>query len=336
MGQRANILTIAEGARQLYYSHWCANTMFRDLFWGSQAAISFASRQRRVDPDDWLDSVWAEGGAVIDADSKVLLFFGGDDELVDIPLRRVMLELLEYAWRPWRVRWAFRGIADLVEYAGHESKAVLVAPRSAEPIESLAISQEQGWTTTIGSLRCSSGEVRLFPLPGALDDYLRSGESLVAAAEVEAGLQHLDLTMAGCDFPTGAFHIDAGARRVDYWRADDDPHGGELIALAWPGWHVQWHLDSYELHATLLDGRVIWPPVELHVILDRARQILLGKFEQQGPVLIAEVQREAEAKGESLCVNPFAREAPPQVVSFDERCILLDSAVAEFCQKHRC
>lgn len=336
MGQRANILTIADGKRQLHYSHWCANTIFRDLFWGPEPAMAFAARQRRTGPDEWLDTVWAEGGAVIDRDAQSLLFFGGGDELFDIPLRRVLLALFESSWRPWTVRWAYRGIADLVDYAGQDRNAVLAPSDPPEPMTSLSIEEDPRATSTVGSIETASGETRLFPLLGMLDDYLRGGESLLRAAESEIGVQQLDLSEAGRDAPTGGFHIDVAARQVDYWRAGDDPYGGELIAAPWPGWRVEWHLDSYEFQVDRLRGRLVWPAVEPHVLLDRATQILMGDFEQQGPAGILELQREAEAKGESIEINPLALEAPPQMVALEHRRAAVAAAAAEFCRNHGC
>ena len=82
MGQRANLAIGNANNYELFYSHWCANTLPRDLFWGADHALEFISRQRAVSRDDgWLDTVWAEGGAVIDPNDRVLLLFGGEDVL---------------------------------------------------------------------------------------------------------------------------------------------------------------------------------------------------------------------------------------------------------------
>jgi len=67
MGQRANLIVVRDNTYDLYYSHWCANTLPKDLFWGEQYAIQFIEMQTRVDEPGWLDDVWAEGGAVLEA-----------------------------------------------------------------------------------------------------------------------------------------------------------------------------------------------------------------------------------------------------------------------------
>src|SRR3974377_1344796 len=110
MGQRANLVLVENGSHQLFYSHWCANTLPRDLFWGPEHAVAFVRMQREGDESGWLDEVWAGGGAVVDIDKQTLLLFGGEDILYDVPLRRVYLECLARAWNTWTVQWAHEGI----------------------------------------------------------------------------------------------------------------------------------------------------------------------------------------------------------------------------------
>ncbi|MBC8059818.1 MAG: hypothetical protein H7Y18_04050 [Clostridiaceae bacterium] len=79
----------------MYYSHWCANTLPRDIFWGPKHAINFIEIQVKTDFEDWwLDDIWAEGGVIVDIEKKILLMYGGEDILFDIPLRKIYLKLL--------------------------------------------------------------------------------------------------------------------------------------------------------------------------------------------------------------------------------------------------
>ncbi|MBC8059312.1 MAG: hypothetical protein H7Y18_01450 [Clostridiaceae bacterium] len=88
MGQRANLIIVKKDSYDLYYSHWCANTLPRDIFWGPEHAINFIQLQVKKDIDDWwLDDIWAEGGVIVDIEKKILLMYGGENILFDIPLR---------------------------------------------------------------------------------------------------------------------------------------------------------------------------------------------------------------------------------------------------------
>src|SRR4051812_42715096 len=113
MGQRANLILVQGGRHQLYYTHWRANTLPRDLFWGPDHASRFIRIQQPT--TEWLDEVWAEGGAVMDHDARVLLLYGGEDILYDVPLRRLYLRALARVWDGWEIRWAHEGIADLAD-----------------------------------------------------------------------------------------------------------------------------------------------------------------------------------------------------------------------------
>ena len=73
MGQRA-VLIIAENEKyEIYYDHWCANTLDSYLFWGPEEAVSYI---RKHDPEKgyWLNDVWCEGAVLVDLDKKKLLF----------------------------------------------------------------------------------------------------------------------------------------------------------------------------------------------------------------------------------------------------------------------
>ena len=95
MGQRANLAIKKIQGYDLYYCHWCANSLPHDLFWGAAHTEEFIRAQRPVGHDKWLDTVWAEGGAVLDPLDQTLLFFGGGDILYEVPLRRLYLRLMQ-------------------------------------------------------------------------------------------------------------------------------------------------------------------------------------------------------------------------------------------------
>jgi len=104
MGQRANFAIGNASSYKLFYNHWCANTLPFELFWGPEHAHDFISRQKVVDNDTgWLDTIWAEGGAVLDLSTKTLLLYGGEDLLYDVPLRRAFLKLLKTSWSGWTI-----------------------------------------------------------------------------------------------------------------------------------------------------------------------------------------------------------------------------------------
>src|SRR5262245_59500571 len=168
MGQRANLVLVDGTGYHLYYCHWCANSIPRDVFWGAQFTIPFILQQRLVSKEDgWLDDVWSEGGVVVDTVKKVLLLYGGEDIQYDLRLRRVYLELLHETWAGWEIRWAHEGIFDMADYVGVPRSIVTSKPMEPDDrVTSLDVTENQDWISTIGTVILEDGKLRLYPLRG--------------------------------------------------------------------------------------------------------------------------------------------------------------------------
>src|SRR5262249_61654927 len=93
MGSRANLIVMHETGYSLYYCHSCANTLPFDLLWGPAYAESFIQQQQAVSDDELLDPTWDEGADVFDPQKKMHLFFGGEDILFEMLMRRDYLEM---------------------------------------------------------------------------------------------------------------------------------------------------------------------------------------------------------------------------------------------------
>lgn len=255
MGQRANLVIGNASGYELFYSHWCANTLPRDLFWGSNHAINFVSQQRVVAVDDgWLDTVWAEGGAVIDPQNQIFLLYGGEDLLHDVPLRRLFLKMLNAAWENWTIHWAHEGIVDIAEYLGVARNRVIA--NSSGTNQSTAIlmpPKERDWLSCIGTIRSDDG-LAIYPLDGFLMDYLLSGPKLMTTSNSVQSFATLNVADWTKEFPTGGFHIDLKQRQLDFWMAEDCPNGLAEVAKMWHGWNVNWHKDCFESQVELTDS----------------------------------------------------------------------------------
>lgn len=179
MGQRANLIILHNKSYELYYSHWCANTLPNDLFWGEQYAIPYIRMQKKVNESNWLDDVWAEGGVVVDLDQRNLLLYGGEDILYDIPLRNLFLQLMKVLWQGWTIEWALEGIAAMAAYVGYPVEKVIAVREQGNVICTLAPPEEKSWTDLIASVAFSSTEVLLFPLSGEVESILLTGPSLI-------------------------------------------------------------------------------------------------------------------------------------------------------------
>jgi hypothetical protein len=112
MGNRANFVIVKDQDWQLYYSHWAGGRILDALIGGPGLALRYAQSLRKCAKDQWVDPVWADGGAVVDLDRRRLLFFG-DGLMVDMPERRAVMSVLAAVWPGYAIGWAYDGTAEL-------------------------------------------------------------------------------------------------------------------------------------------------------------------------------------------------------------------------------
>lgn len=262
MGQRANLVVVVRGKRTLYYDHWCANRLDVELFWGPRLALDFVAQLGPVaEPDGWLDTRWCEGAVVLDFDRSVLTWFGGEDMIYDVPLRRAHHELMSQQWRGWEIRWAYEGILSIADELALPREQFRARPEdSARPHDDtprpLTFNQsfpEDNLTAT--SVRLDDGTLLVGRLCGD-DDALRVGPALIDVLIANGSIE--PLRWEG-EFPQGGVHVDCARRRLDTWWAPTTLDLVECTGAAWPGWTVRWHRDRYEHQLELVDGRFVLP-----------------------------------------------------------------------------
>jgi hypothetical protein len=327
MGQRANLIVVENGAYELYYSHWCANTLPRDLFWGPDHALSFVRIQRRVDESGWLDEVWAEGGAVVDLDRRLLLLYGGEDLNYEVPIRRLYLALLRAVWEPWTVRWAHEGIAEIAEYVGYPRSRVLVEPKEVDTLSSIAPPKDPKWTEIVMSFVGDDGATKLFPLAEGVKSYLLRGSVLADLARRTKGMAELDVAATGAEFPRGGFHVNARERTVDFWCAAEWADAPARVAAVWPGWEARWQRDRFEAQLDLCGARLRFPYLSRETLEARIGEMLLHEPSASpvdGLLMFADLERR---EGKEVEINEYALRDDRLGLSGSERARILDRAL---------
>ncbi|MBO2460788.1 hypothetical protein [Actinomadura violacea] len=261
MGARANFVLIDASRVRLHYSHWGADVVCSALVAGPAPAARFIAAQHRCDDpeNDWLDDVWAEGGAVVDRTARRLVFYG-DQLMQDLPCKRAFLALLEATWPGWTVRWAYDGAGDLAAAAGLDRSAVREPDEDERflPDETIAELDDEIHLLTVRTPEgCTAYPLGWFVHTGwqgpALLDRLPAG-----------GLARLDLP----EIPAGGLHVDAGARTAGVWIRDSCTGLVPALGGLWPGWRVEFWEDRYEEQLVRCGGTVTAPRVDLAAALD--------------------------------------------------------------------
>ena len=82
-------------------------------------ALWYARSLRRCAKDEWVDPIWADGGAVVDPDRRRVLLFG-DELMVEMRERRAVMCALAAVWPDFAICWAYDATAELAGYVGAE------------------------------------------------------------------------------------------------------------------------------------------------------------------------------------------------------------------------
>ncbi len=328
MGQRANLVLVREEGFDLYYTHWAANTLPNDLFWGPSHAVRFIEAQRgREQGAEWLDEVWAEGGAVLDPGRRVLLLYGGEDVLHDVPRRRVHLELMRERWSGWDLGWAHEGIADLAEYVGVPRETGLVPSDAVEPdwTYELTPPKDRSWTSAVVSVLDGVGQLRLLPTDDRLEDAVTDPRFLPKALSA-AGPDRCDLGDWTSSFPGSGAHVDVRRRRLELWNAPDKPDVIARATRALPeGWTFAWHRDRFEAQLESTDGALAFPAFDDAELVDRCRRSLLTPHR---PIDVLGIMGRVAGEGSKVEVNPYALRDDRPAVDPDSLARLFEEAVA--------
>jgi hypothetical protein len=318
MGQRANLAIVDDGTYELFYSHWCANTLDYDVFWGPEYLERFIRIQVPQDhTHGWLDEIWAEGSVVLDLERKVLLFFGGEDILFGLPLRRVYLTLLRRVWQGWDVRWAHDHITEIAEYLAVPREKVW-SGKSNDGVDACRAPEEPAWTNTIVAIS-ERNNVLFYPLPGFVDRYVDTGPRLIELLAACKSHESLGLPFTH-DFPSG-LHLDIDTRTVAYWSNAPVANPLGRATLRWPGWMVLWHRDDFEGFAPLSRGLLVYPTASRRDLEDWiARNLLRGNPRPVDVLRIADHLRSEGSK--TIEINPAALR-DDRLAAPDNKCAIL-------------
>lgn len=319
MGQRANYVIVGDGGFELFYSHWGANQVVRDFFWGPEHALAFVRAQ---DPTgEWLDEIWCEGGALVDVPKKTLLVFGGENLCYDPLLRRVTLASMQRVWAGWEVRWAREGLGDFVDHLGLSRD--LVRSNQARETHDLAglDTDDPEWPNGAVSVRLPAGDISLRRVDFNASDLLDFGPEAVDRLVARPGAATLRVPLYGDAAPNGGIHVDVAARRVDLW----DP-GYDQDQRAWPGWRLEHHGDRFEAQEEATGGALVFVTRPQPEVVEELMNHLMGTSNFDPKRLLDGINQ--SRPGARIEVNPHFFSYHPRELPVDERARILTWALA--------
>jgi hypothetical protein len=260
VGNRANFVIVTGQDWQLYYSHWAGCRMLDALIAGPEFALRYAESLRLCAKDQWVDPLWADGGAVVDLDRRRLLFFG-DELMVEMPERRAMMSVLAAAWRDYAIGWAYDGTAELAGYVGAE-----LPPHSWDKRPKLRLSRNRNTLCHLVSVVDTDGGLRLWPLWWHLSQAWH-GPALVNRLP---GLGVRRLTLG--KIPEGGVHIDVPRKTVGAWQTADTMGIFQALPHLWCGWQTACWEDHFEEQVIRCKGTLQVPALDLVAGIDNAQR----------------------------------------------------------------
>ena len=251
MGNRANFVIVKDRDWQLYYSHWAGCRILDALIGGPELALRYAQSLRQLAKDQWVDPVWADGGAVVDVDRRRLLFFG-DELMVEMPERRALMSVLAVAWPDYAICWAYDGTAELAGYVGAELPPYLWDNRPG-----LRLARDRNALCHLVSVVDAPGQVRMWPLWWHLSKAWH-GPALIDKLP-GPGVRRLTLGK----IPEGGLHIDVPRKMVGAWQTVDTMGIFQALPDLWSGWQSECWEDRFEEQALRCKGALRIPELDL-------------------------------------------------------------------------
>ena len=259
MGNRANFVIVRAQDWQLYYSHWAGCRMLDALIGGPDLALRYAQSLRQCAKDEWVDPVWADGGAVVDLDRRRLLFFG-DELMVEMRERRALMSVLAAVWPGYAICWAYDGTAELAGCVGAELR-----PHTWDKRPQLRLARDRNALCHLVSVVDAEGQLRMWPLwwhlskawhgPALMDKLPGRGVRRVTLGKI----------------PEGGAHIDVRRKTLGAWQTADTMGFFEALPELWRGWHTECWEDRYEEQVTRCNGALRVPELDLAAGIDSAQ-----------------------------------------------------------------
>ena len=259
MGNRANFVIVRDKDWQLYYSHWAGCRMLDALVGGPELALRYAQSLRQCAKDEWVDPIWADGGAVVDLDRRRLLFFG-DGLMVEMPERRALMSVLAAVWPDYAICWAYDGTAELAGYVGAE-----LPPHDWDKQPKLRLARDRNALCHLVSVVDAEGQLRMWPLWWHLSKAWH-GPALLDKLPGR-GVRSLTLGK----IPEGGVHIDVPRKTLGAWQTADTMGFFQALPDLWGGWQTECWEDRFEEQVIRCNGALRVPQLDLAAGVDSAK-----------------------------------------------------------------
>jgi hypothetical protein len=316
MGHRSNFIIVEQQKADIYYSHWRAITIPKDIFWGLEVTLDYI---RSLEPTErLLDDLYCEGAVLVDLDRHKLMFFGGDEIKFSPPLRRAFLPLLQLNWPEWKVEWLNQGLLDIANYLKLDLcriKYNLIS--DIWEISSVDLEEDEepdnGHIITV-----KYHEANVFDYGFSWDfelvDILSLGSNLIDFLETKE-----PLTTLSEEDVRGGTYINSIEKEIWIWWGE--PRSNDVlqqIADRWPGWNIKRHTSGLPFQVELSGRNGDEVKMQEEKAIEEIVKYLCGKSPDFRKIMEALIGGIAE-EGQTVSVNFHALQDRKPPIDPDEK-----------------
>ncbi|MFF5233309.1 hypothetical protein [Dactylosporangium sp. NPDC000521] len=250
MTAQATYVTVREGRVTVAHNDVGAYEILEISVLGPEVLTRFLDAWQQLDPwDEWTDDDCAEGGLLVDFDQRVLMMFSIHRGPA---LRAAYLDAVTRTWPGWHVRWAYDGIADLIDHVGGDVSQIRREPSEPEALYwcDRTDRMQLRYVVTIGDTQAYGLAWNAFDpwwVGAGLVEQLRPADRITTAAIV----------------PEAGMHLNPVTREAGVWSAVRPLRGlAEHWPRLWPDWTLQLWDDRSSEQLRRCAGSVTFPAAE--------------------------------------------------------------------------
>ncbi len=321
MGHRANYVRVLEdGTFDVTYSHWGAQTLDSELFWGPEYLDHLWHPEAAR--DHWYGD---EGGCLFDPVRRWLWWFGGWNLRFGcrgIRERQLHLQLMQVLWPGWTVEWGHTGENGLRSHCGlppHDQTEVFSTFQEAL---SRALGPGCGVLTVEDGL-----VVHDVAAPRSMLRHLANADpslvdTLVAWSRTAARLRETPLVDARF-----GIHLAPDSRTLRIW-ADEVNWDHQRLCEEWSGWKIDFHGHDLDAHFEWSRGAYRPPTIAQATLIERRRRAMLEDEPNDGEHVMQSIGQAFHASGRPVVgvTSSATRSSPPRPVI--DRAALFERAIA--------
>lgn len=254
MGSRLGVFVRSGSGWDIYYDHWSAYRIGRDIavdgFEKTMRRFRWLKRWDVSGPEDWNTATWLEGSLVIDTVARAVVWA---EEAQGLYLPRLINYLTEYSWPGWTAIWSPEDIYGTLRAVGVNPTSMLEpSDEDREPwgIDDSLYPSAYERRYDVLTVRLASGELISWPSDFELERIAHYGPLVIAKVAQDVFRRFTEGRLSSQEMalptePESGVVVDYTTKHLRWWSLYNDQFQVIPFDLHWPGWKVETRGDDF-------------------------------------------------------------------------------------------